>query len=126
MHYFVTGATGFIGKRLVARLLERKGSVVYFLVREKSAKRVDELLEHWGVDKTRAVPVHGDLALPGLGITEGRPQQARAQDDHPLLPSRGGVRPQGGRGVAARRQHRRHAQRGRASRTTSAPPASTT
>jgi NAD(P)-dependent dehydrogenase (short-subunit alcohol dehydrogenase family) len=70
MHYFVTGATGFIGKRLVARLLERKGSVVYFLVREKSAKRVDELLEHWGVDKTRAVPIHGDLAVPGLGITK--------------------------------------------------------
>ncbi len=70
MHYFVTGATGFIGKRLVARLLARKGSVVYFLVREKSAKRVDELIEWWGVDRTRAVPVHGDLASPGLGITK--------------------------------------------------------
>jgi NAD(P)-dependent dehydrogenase (short-subunit alcohol dehydrogenase family) len=70
MHYFVTGATGFIGKRLVARLLERKGAIVYFLVREKSAKRADELLAYWGVDKTRAVAVHGDLALPGLGITK--------------------------------------------------------
>ncbi|HTO47505.1 MAG TPA: SDR family oxidoreductase [Burkholderiales bacterium] len=70
MHYFVTGATGFIGKRLVAKLLQRKGAVVYFLVREKSAKRVDELLEWWGVDRTRAVPVHGDLGLPGLGITK--------------------------------------------------------
>ena len=48
MHYFVTGATGFIGKRLVAKLLERKGAVVYFLVREKSAKRVDALLEYVG------------------------------------------------------------------------------
>ncbi len=71
MHYFVTGATGFIGKRLVAKLLERKGSVVHFLVREKSAKRVDELLEWWGVDKTRAIPVHGDMTLPGLGVTKG-------------------------------------------------------
>jgi NAD(P)-dependent dehydrogenase (short-subunit alcohol dehydrogenase family) len=70
MHYFVTGATGFIGKRLVAKLLQRKGAMVYFLVREKSAKRVDELLEYWGVDKTRAVPVHGDLTLPGLGIAK--------------------------------------------------------
>jgi len=26
MQYFVTGATGFIGKRLVKRLLERKGA----------------------------------------------------------------------------------------------------
>src|SRR4249920_2034266 len=70
MHYFVTGATGFIGRRLVAKLLERKGSVVYFLVREKSTKRADELLEWWGVDKARAVAVHGDLGLPGLGITK--------------------------------------------------------
>ncbi len=29
MRYFVTGATGFIGKRLVQKLLQRKGSVVY-------------------------------------------------------------------------------------------------
>ncbi len=71
MHYFVTGATGFIGKRLVAKLLERKDSVVYFLVREKSAQRVDELLEWWGVDKTRAIPVHGDITLPGLGVAKG-------------------------------------------------------
>src|SRR5262245_63731970 len=70
MHYFVTGATGFIGKRLVARLLERKGAIVYFLVRERSAKRVDELIESWHVDKTRAVPVHGDLGLAGLGISK--------------------------------------------------------
>ena len=33
MQYFVTGATGFIGKRLVKTLLERRGSTVYFLLR---------------------------------------------------------------------------------------------
>jgi NAD(P)-dependent dehydrogenase (short-subunit alcohol dehydrogenase family) len=70
MHYFVTGATGFIGRRLVRKLLERRGATVHFLVREKSAQRLDALLEYWGVDKTRAVPVHGDLTLPGLGITK--------------------------------------------------------
>jgi len=69
MHYFVTGATGFIGKRLVRKILERKGTVVHFLVRDRSAKRTAELLGYWGVDESRAFPVRGDLSLPGLGIT---------------------------------------------------------
>jgi nucleoside-diphosphate-sugar epimerase len=43
MHYFVTGATGFIGKRLVGKLLERKDAVVYFLVRQESASKVADL-----------------------------------------------------------------------------------
>ena len=43
MHYFVTGATGFIGKRLVKKLLEHKGAVVHFLIRKESASKVDAL-----------------------------------------------------------------------------------
>ena len=46
MTYFVTGATGFIGRRLVERLLERKGKI-HVLVREDSLGRLDELIEHW-------------------------------------------------------------------------------
>jgi NAD(P)-dependent dehydrogenase (short-subunit alcohol dehydrogenase family) len=75
MHYFVTGATGFIGKRLVRRLLEHKQSVVYFLIRDASAARTEELLKYWGVDKTRAIAVAGDLTAPGLGI--GKAQAAK-------------------------------------------------
>ena len=41
MQYFVTGATGFIGKRLVKKLLERKGSVVHFLIRKESEDKVE-------------------------------------------------------------------------------------
>nr|MBA2549333.1 SDR family oxidoreductase [Burkholderiaceae bacterium] len=36
MTYFVTGATGFIGKRLVKKLVARNNGVVYFLVRPES------------------------------------------------------------------------------------------
>ncbi len=37
MSAFVTGGTGFIGKRLVRRLLERDGEPVYILVRQADA-----------------------------------------------------------------------------------------
>ncbi|MBJ7313173.1 SDR family oxidoreductase [Rugamonas sp. CCM 8940] len=61
MQYFVTGAIGFIGKRLVKKLLARKGSVVYFLTRESSREKIPAPLDFWGVSKTRAIPVFGDL-----------------------------------------------------------------
>jgi NAD(P)-dependent dehydrogenase (short-subunit alcohol dehydrogenase family) len=68
MHYFVTGATGFIGKRLVKALLARKGTTVHFLVREGSENKIGPLLEYWGVGKARAVPVPGDLTAKKLGV----------------------------------------------------------
>ena len=64
MEYFVTGATGFIGKRLVRKLLKRRGALVHFLVRESSLDKVPELLEYWGTTRERAVPVVGDLREP--------------------------------------------------------------
>ena len=69
MQYFVTGATGFIGKRLVKKLLERRGSIVYFLLRPESESKVAELLEFWGVGKNRALPVYGDLTAKKLGVS---------------------------------------------------------
>ena len=71
--YFVTGATGFIGKRLVARLLGRDAGPIYFLVHPRSAGKLDALYRRWGVDRARAVPLAGDLTLPGLGLA---PQDA--------------------------------------------------
>ena len=70
---FVTGATGFIGKRLVARLLERGEGPVYFLVHPRSVGKLDALYARWGVDRTKAIAVPGDLTAPGLGI---RPEDA--------------------------------------------------
>jgi hypothetical protein len=46
--YFVTGATGFIGRRLVERLLNQRQGKMYVLVREGSKGRLDDLIERWG------------------------------------------------------------------------------
>jgi len=69
MSYFVTGATGFIGRNLVERLLEREGTI-YALVREGSRGRLEELRRRWGVDEDRVVGVIGDLSQPRLGCEE--------------------------------------------------------
>jgi NAD(P)-dependent dehydrogenase (short-subunit alcohol dehydrogenase family) len=67
MNYFVTGATGFIGRFLVGRLLERDGTI-YVLCRPGSLEKVDELRARWGVDDDRIVPVPGDLRDERLGV----------------------------------------------------------
>ena len=82
MQYFVTGATGFIGKRLVKKLLARKGSVVYFLLRENSRDKVPELLQYWGVGKARAIPVIGDLCSPRLGVSKEEIKALSKNIDH--------------------------------------------
>ena len=66
MNYFVTGATGFIGRHLVEELLKRDGTV-YALVREGSRGRLDALGERLGAGD-RLVPVPGDLSKERLGI----------------------------------------------------------
>jgi len=69
MTYFVTGATGFIGKFLVKNLLKRSGTI-YVLVRKNSVKKLEALYPWWGLDEKqkRIVPVVGDLAKPKLGL----------------------------------------------------------
>ena len=66
VNYFVTGATGFVGRHLVQELLKREGTI-HVLVREGSRGRLDELIERWGAGD-RVQPVVGDLAKPALGI----------------------------------------------------------
>ena len=69
MRYFVTGATGFIGRHLVSELLKRDGTV-YVLVREGSRARLEELLSSWEAGPERIVPVIGDLTAPALGLSD--------------------------------------------------------
>jgi len=81
MRYFVTGATGFIGKRLVKALLARRGATVYFLVRPGSEGKVAHLLEYWGTTKARAVPVAGDLTARKLGVAAEQIKALKGQID---------------------------------------------
>jgi short-subunit dehydrogenase/thioester reductase-like protein len=67
VNYFVTGATGFVGRHLVAELLKREGTI-YVLVREGSRGKVDSLVQRTGAPEGRIVPVSGDLSKSGLGV----------------------------------------------------------
>jgi NAD(P)-dependent dehydrogenase (short-subunit alcohol dehydrogenase family) len=81
MNYFVTGATGFIGRNLVRRLLKREGTV-YALVRAGSRGRLEELRTSFGPDGARVVPISGELAAPGLGVSEEDLLTLRGDVDH--------------------------------------------
>jgi NAD(P)-dependent dehydrogenase (short-subunit alcohol dehydrogenase family) len=68
-NYFITGATGFIGRHLVEELLKRDGTI-YVLVREGSRGKVDALAQRLRADDGRIVAVPGDLTQPALGVDE--------------------------------------------------------
>src|SRR3989440_9374620 len=84
MAYFVTVATGFIGGRLVERLLEKRQGKVYVLVRGGSMARLDELIERWSLTAgasaaARIEPVLGDLRRPLLGVEQERIGELRGK-----------------------------------------------
>jgi NAD(P)-dependent dehydrogenase (short-subunit alcohol dehydrogenase family) len=82
MTYFVTGATGFIGRHLVQVLLDRHEGDVHVLVRESSTDRLEELMAGWG-HPGRVKPVLGDLAAANLGLDDAALAQLRdAGVDH--------------------------------------------
>src|SRR5689334_1697949 len=87
MAYFVTGATGFIGRRLVERLLEQRQGKVYVLVREASVPRLDDVIQRWtlaaGASAAgRIEPVLGDLRRPLLGVEQERVTELRGKIIH--------------------------------------------
>jgi NAD(P)-dependent dehydrogenase (short-subunit alcohol dehydrogenase family) len=81
MNYFVTGATGFIGRNLVELLLEREGTV-YALVREGSKGRLEELRRRWGVGEDRVVGIVGDVSQPRLGVSDADVERLGGDIDH--------------------------------------------
>ncbi|MEP7090875.1 MAG: SDR family oxidoreductase, partial [Nocardioidaceae bacterium] len=81
MAYFVTGATGFIGRHLVQELLDNREDEVVILVRKGSQVRIDRLLRWWG-DPARVSTVVGDLTKPRLGMTKRWVDAHRGTVDH--------------------------------------------
>jgi hypothetical protein len=112
MQYFVTGATGFIGKRLVKKLLERAArSTVHFLMRKESEGKV--------AGSARVLGRQCGACDPGVW----RPDQqeaGRGGDDIKALKGRSTISTTWRRSTTWRptkkarcRQHRGHAQHGR-------------
>lgn len=68
MRYVVTGGTGFIGRRVVSRILQsRDDAEVWILVRRGSLSRFERLAATWG---PRAKPLVGELTSADLGLTD--------------------------------------------------------
>ncbi len=81
MAYFVTGATGFIGRFLVQRLLVR-GKPVYVLVRKESLGKLEALLPEWGENAKHVIPVIGDLAKKNLGVSAADVRKLKGKVAH--------------------------------------------
>jgi len=81
MAYFVTGATGFIGRFLLAELLKRDGTI-YVLCRAGSLDKLDELRERLGTDEQRVVAVVGDLSAERLGVDAEHVQRLTGTIEH--------------------------------------------
>lgn len=82
MDYFVTGGSGFIGKRLIRALLARPDARIFVLLRNLSSDRVAELFRFWGADATRVTPIKGDVTKRGLDIEAGQLEQIVGKIDH--------------------------------------------
>ena len=81
MSYFVTGATGFIGRFLMEKLLARRGTV-YVLARKASKGKVEELKERFPEHAARIVPVWGDLTKAKLGISAEQMAEMKGKIKH--------------------------------------------
>jgi NAD(P)-dependent dehydrogenase (short-subunit alcohol dehydrogenase family) len=81
MRYFVTGATGFIGRYLVENLLKR-GKPIYVLVRKGSEKKLAAARARWGADDKQVIAVHGDLEKAALGVAAADAKKLKGKIDH--------------------------------------------
>ena len=81
MSYFVTGATGFIGRHLLVELLKREGTI-YVLLRKGSEGKLAALKEKLGDDNDRIQPVSGDLTQDNLGVSDAERKKLNGKVKH--------------------------------------------
>jgi NAD(P)-dependent dehydrogenase (short-subunit alcohol dehydrogenase family) len=81
MSYFVTGATGFIGRFLIGNLLKRKGTI-HVLVRRGSKDKFEALVARYPEAKGRIVAVYGDLTKAKLGLSAEAQKQLTGKIKH--------------------------------------------
>jgi len=81
MSYFITGASGFIGRRLVTKLLERKGTV-YILMRKGSLDKLESMRAGWGAKADRVKVINGDLAKPKMGVSRNNLTKLKGKIKH--------------------------------------------
>ncbi|NDP42166.1 MAG: SDR family oxidoreductase [Aromatoleum sp.] len=82
MAYFVTGATGFIGRFLVVNLLKR-GEPIYVLVRKSSVKKFAQLRDgYWGATDKQVIAVVGDLGKKNLGVADADLKRLKGKVKH--------------------------------------------
>ena len=81
MNYFITGGTGFIGRFLIEKLLDR-GGCVYVLSREQSVHKVEQMAAGFGVSSKQLIPVIGDLLEENLGLSATDQKKLAGKIDH--------------------------------------------
>jgi NAD(P)-dependent dehydrogenase (short-subunit alcohol dehydrogenase family) len=81
MGYFITGATGFIGRHVVGELAGR-GAPIWVLVRSGSGGKFERLVRDCGSAGKLLVPVTGDLREPLLGVSEAERRAMHGRIDH--------------------------------------------
>lgn len=81
MSYFVTGATGFIGRFLVGKLLARKGTI-YVLARQASKDKIEQLQARYPEGATRIIPIWGDLTKAKLGVSAEQLAELKGKVKH--------------------------------------------
>jgi thioester reductase-like protein len=80
--YFVTGATGFLGRFLLETLLARQPDAsITALVRESSRSRLTDLVTRLGAQE-RVTPVVGDLTESNLGLAGDDIERLRGNAEH--------------------------------------------